>query len=43
MIVVFYGYETWSFKLREGRRLKVFENRVPRRIFRPKVDEVTKE
>ena len=33
----------WSFKLREKRRLKVFENRVLRRIFRPKMDEVTRE
>ena len=31
--VVMYGYETWSFTLREERRLRVFENKVPRRIF----------
>jgi hypothetical protein len=30
-----YGCETWSLKLREERRLKVFENRVLRRIFGP--------
>ena len=30
--VVVYGCETWSFTLREERRLAVFENRVPRRI-----------
>jgi hypothetical protein len=30
-----------SLKLRKGRWLKVFENRVPRRIFGPKRDEVT--
>jgi len=28
--VVVYGCETWSFTLREERRLKVFENRVLR-------------
>ena len=35
--------ETWSFTLREESRLRVFENRVLRRIFRPKRDEVTGE
>jgi hypothetical protein len=39
--VVLYGCETWSVTLREGQRLRVFENRVLRRIFRPKRDEVT--
>ena len=29
--VVLYGCETWSFTLREERRLRVFENRVLRR------------
>ena len=38
MPVVLYGCETWSFTLREERRLGVFENRVLRRIFRPKRD-----
>jgi hypothetical protein len=37
--VVLYGCETWSLTLREGYRLKVFENRVLR-IFGPKRDEV---
>jgi len=37
--VVLYGCETWSLTLREERRLRVFENRVPRRIFWPKTDE----
>jgi hypothetical protein len=32
---------TWSLPLREKRRLRVFENRVLRRIFGPKKDEVT--
>jgi len=36
-----YGCETWSFTLREDRRLRVFENRVLRRIFGPKRDKVT--
>jgi hypothetical protein len=31
----------WSLTLREEHRLKVFENRVLRRIFGPKRDEVT--
>ena len=38
--VVFYGCETWSLTLREERRLRVFVNRVLRRIFGPKKDEV---
>jgi hypothetical protein len=41
--VVLYGYETWSLTLREECRLRVFENRVLRRIFGPKRDEVTGE
>jgi hypothetical protein len=39
----FYVCETWSVKLREEHRLRVFENRVLRRIFGPKGDEVTRE
>jgi hypothetical protein len=38
--VVLYGFEAWSLTLREDRRLKVFENRVLRRVFGPKRDEV---
>jgi hypothetical protein len=38
--VVLYGCETWSLTLREEHRLKVFENRVLRRIFGPKRDDV---
>jgi hypothetical protein len=38
-----YGCETWSLTLREENRLRVFENRVLRRIFGPKRDEVTGE
>jgi hypothetical protein len=41
--VVLYGFETWSLTLREERRLRVFENRVLRRILGPKRDEVTGE
>ena len=39
--VVLCGCETWSLTLREERRLRAFENRVPGRIFGPKRDEVT--
>jgi hypothetical protein len=41
--VVLYGCETWSLTLRKERWLRVFENRVLRRIFGPKRDEVTGE
>ena len=41
MPVVLYGCETWSLTLREEYRLRVFENRVLRRIFGPKRDEIT--
>ena len=43
MPVVLYGCETWSLTLREERRLRVFENRVLRRVFGPKRDKVTGE
>ena len=36
--VVLYGREIRSLTLREGRRLRVFGNRVLRRIFGPKTD-----
>jgi hypothetical protein len=39
--MVLYGCETWSLTLREEHRLCVFENRVLRKIFGPKRDEVT--
>jgi hypothetical protein len=39
--VVLYGCETWSFTLKEEHRLRVFENRVLRKIFGSKSDEVT--
>jgi hypothetical protein len=41
--VVLYGCETWPLILREEHRLRVFENRVLRRIFGPKRDEATGE
>jgi hypothetical protein len=39
--MVLYGCETWSLTLREEHILRVFENRVLRRIFGPRRDEVT--
>jgi hypothetical protein len=38
--VVLYGCETWSLTIREEHKLKVFDNRVLRRIFGPKRVEV---
>jgi hypothetical protein len=38
--MVLYECETWSLILREEHRLSVFENRVLRRIFAPKRDEI---
>ena len=37
--VVIYGCETWSLTLREESRIRVFENRILRRIFMPNRDE----
>jgi hypothetical protein len=39
--VVLYGCETWSLTVREKHKLRVFENRVLRRIYGPKRDRVT--
>jgi hypothetical protein len=39
--VILYGCETWSLTLSEEHRLRVFENKVLRKIFGPKSDEVT--
>jgi hypothetical protein len=39
--LVLYGCETWSLTLREERRLRVLENRVLRRIFGLRRDDVT--
>jgi hypothetical protein len=40
ILPVVYGCETWSPILREERRLRMFENRVVRRMFGPKRDEI---
>jgi hypothetical protein len=37
--VVLYGCKTWSLTLREEHRLRVFENRVLKRLFGPKREE----
>jgi hypothetical protein len=39
--VILHGCENWSLSLREEYRLRVFENKVLSRIFRPKRDKVT--
>jgi hypothetical protein len=39
LLIVLYGCETWSLSLREEHRLRVFENRVLRRIFGPEREE----
>ena len=41
--VVLYGCETWSLTVREEDRLRVFENKVLRRVFGPKRDDVRRE
>jgi len=41
--VVLYGCETWSLTQREERKLRVYENKVLRRIFGPRRDDVTGE
>jgi hypothetical protein len=41
--VVLYGCETWPLTLREEHKLRVFENMLLRRIFGPRIDEVTGE
>jgi hypothetical protein len=43
LLVVVYGCETWSLKLREECKLRVFEKWMLRRIFGPKRDKVTGE
>jgi len=40
ILPVLYGYKTWSLKMKEEHKLRVFENRVLRIIFGPKRDEV---
>jgi hypothetical protein len=41
LLVVLYGCETWSVTLREEHRLRMLENRMLRRVFELKRDEVT--
>jgi hypothetical protein len=41
--LVLHECKTWSLTLRKERRVRVFGNRVLRRIFGPKKDEVTGE
>jgi len=43
LLVVLYGFETWLLTFREERRLRMFEDRVLRRIFGPRLDEITGE
>jgi hypothetical protein len=43
LTVVLYGCETWSLTLREAHRLRVFENRVLRKIFGPKRDDMIRD
>lgn len=40
ILPVFYGRETWSVTLRKERRLMMSENRVLKRTFVPKKEEV---
>ena len=40
LLIVLCGCETWSLTLREEHRLRVFENRLLRRVFGSKRDEV---
>jgi hypothetical protein len=43
LLLVFCGCETWSLTLREELRLRMFKNRVLKRIFGPRGDKVTRE
>ena len=43
LTVVVYGFETWSFKLKEDNGPRMFGNRVLRKIFRPKRNGVREE
>jgi hypothetical protein len=42
ILIVLYGCETWSHTLKEEHGLRLFENRVLSRIFRPKTEEETR-
>jgi len=41
--IVLYGCDAWSLTLREEHKLRVFENRVLRKILWPRGDEVKEE
>ena len=43
LLVVLYGCETWSLTLKEEHRLRVFENKILRKIFGGKRNEITGE
>ena len=43
ILPVLHGYGIWSLTLREKHRLRVYENRVLRRMLGPKSDEITRE
>jgi hypothetical protein len=43
LLVVLYGFETWSLTLTEKRRLRVFLNRVLRKVFGLKTDVIAGE
>jgi len=43
LLVILYGYETWSLTLREECRLRVLENRVLRKILWSNRDDITGE
>jgi hypothetical protein len=40
LLVVLYGWETWSLTLKEDQRMELFENRVLRGLFEPKWNEI---
>jgi hypothetical protein len=42
-MVVLYVYETWCLTLREEHGMRVSENRVLRRVFEPKKDQVIRD
>jgi hypothetical protein len=42
-VILYYGCETWSLTLSEERKPRLLENRVLRRMFGPKRDELTGE
>jgi hypothetical protein len=37
----YFGYETWTVILREEHRLRIFQKRLLRKVFRPKIKQVT--